>query len=100
MRPNDCPKWDTCSCPVCPLDLEWRRRRHLPGERICLWLRELVKPDGRATVERALGDEAALTVAEVAPDITARWSDIEHKLRQASRKGSKTACARSWGPKA
>lgn len=99
MRPNDCPKWDGCSCPVCPLAPEWRQHKHLPGERICLWLRELVKPDGRATVDRALGEEAALTVAEAAPDIMARWSDIRHKLRQASRQGSKLAFARNWETK-
>ena len=97
MRPNDCPQWESCSCPACPLDLEWRRRRHLSGERICLWLRELVKPDGKETVVRALGEEAALTVADAAPDIIARWSDVRHKLRQASRQGSKRACARNLG---
>lgn len=93
MRPNDCPQWDSCSCPVCPLADDWRQHRHLPGERVCLWLRELVKQDGAATVERALGHQAAHAVAEAAPGIMARWSDIRHKLRQASRQGSKVASA-------
>ena len=89
MRPTDCIKWHSCSAPLCPFDADWRKRRHLPGERVCLWLRELVKPDGMATLERALGEQAAATVAEVAPCMMARSSDIRSKLEAASRAGSK-----------
>jgi hypothetical protein len=90
MRANDCPKWPGCSCPVCPLDFS-PRHRHLAGDRVCLWLRELVKPGGRDTLRRALGDDAAQTIEAVAPAIMARWSDVRHKLAQASLQGSKRA---------
>ena len=97
MRANDCPKWQGCSCPICPLDY-CPRRRHVRGERVCLWLRELVKPGGRDTLRRALGDDAAQTIEAVAPAIMARSSDIRHKLALASQQGSKVARGQQWEP--
>lgn len=52
MSHSECPKWDGCNAPVCPEDPNWRRVSHLPGERICLWLREVGKAGGN---ERVLG---------------------------------------------
>ena len=60
-----CPKFSACSAPICPLDHQWSRARHLPGERVCLWLRELVKGDGEARVVHASSWEVAAKVAEV-----------------------------------
>lgn len=88
MRP-DCPKWDGCNAPLCPLDPDAPLRRHLRGEPLCLWLRELVKEDGGATLARALAADAAATVAAMAPAIMDRSSDVRTKLRAASRTGSK-----------
>lgn len=84
-----CPKFDTCSAPVCPLDPQWSARRHLAGERICLWLRELVKPDGEARARKALPVALVDDSAEALPAIAASNSDIRHKLKQASQAGSK-----------
>jgi hypothetical protein len=84
-----CSKYDSCSAPICPLDTQWTQRRHLPGERVCLWLREAVKPDGRATLPIHLVDD----VMQALPAIEARNSDIRHKLKQAATNGSKrSAC--------
>lgn len=84
-----CPKFSGCSAPICPLDPEWQRARHLPGERVCLWLRELVKEGGEARVAHASSGEVAARVAEVLPAIVASSSDIRSKLRDAARTGTK-----------
>ena len=89
MNPNACPRFDQCSAPICPLDGEWQRRTHLSGERVCGLLCELVKDGGEARLGRALPAELVDTLARVAPNISARWSDVRHKLRCASRQGSK-----------
>lgn len=86
-----CPKFDGCNAPICPLD-DWRRAQHLQGERICLWLREAVKPGGTARVARAATDEIAAAVAVALPEIMASGSaDLRHKLTEASKCGSKLA---------
>ena len=85
-----CPRFDGCNAPVCPLDPDWPRAQHLPGERVCLWLREAVKPGGMARIAHAATDEIAVTVAEALPAILASSSaDLRHKLAEASRSGSK-----------
>lgn len=41
--PKDCPKYNSCSASVCPLDDNWRDREHLKGERVCVFLTEAIK---------------------------------------------------------
>jgi len=40
--PTDCPHWDRCSAPVCPLN---KTGSHLRDEPICFYALELVKPE-------------------------------------------------------
>ena len=84
-----CPKFSGCSAPICPLDPEWPRARHLPGERVCLWLRELVKDGGEARIAQAASGEVAARAAEVLSSIVASNSDIRSKLRDAASTGTK-----------
>ena len=91
MSPENCPKWMSCNAPICPLDPDWRRRRHVAGERICLWLREWAKSPSGGKWSLALGGEIAAEVQRVAPEIRAADSDIRAKLKAASLRGSKIA---------
>ncbi len=54
-----CPKWKKCSAPICPLDEAILNRKHLPGERVCIYLLELVKPHGRAKIRGVMPSERA-----------------------------------------
>jgi hypothetical protein len=94
MRPSDCPKWSACSAPLCPFDPELHKRRHLPGEPVCLWLRELVKQDGRAILGGVLCEALVAAVVTAAPGIANRGTDLRKSLRKASRTGSKLASGR------
>lgn len=85
-----CPKYSNCSAPICPLD-NWQRAQHLRGERVCLLLREAVKPGGGLLLVRAVGQQLASTVADALPEIEASSSDIRHKLSAAAVTGSKIA---------
>ena len=97
MKPADCPRYDRCNAPICPLDPRCLHAQHLPGEPVCLWLRELSKPDGEATLRRVLREEVAATVARVAPGIIATQRTIARALQRASRHGSKLASGRALG---
>lgn len=33
--PQNCPRWDRCSAPLCPLDPHAARRAYLPGDPLC-----------------------------------------------------------------
>ena len=37
--PQDCPKFDACRAPICPLDPEMLDRTYLSGESVCHYLR-------------------------------------------------------------
>ena len=54
-----CSKWDHCSAPICPLHGGGLDSKHLPGERVCFYLLELVKPGGRAKIRGVLPTELA-----------------------------------------
>ena len=54
-----CSKWDHCSAPICPLHGGGLDSKHLPGERVCFYLLELVKPGGRANIRGVLPRELA-----------------------------------------
>ena len=41
--PQDCPRYNRCSANVCPLDADWRKRTHVRGDEVCLFLTESVK---------------------------------------------------------
>lgn len=88
MNMRDCPRYATCSAPLCPLDPDWRRRSHFLGERVCIWLTELAKPEGEKRVAVVLGDETTGFVARILPAIAER-GPIRHVLDRAAHSGSK-----------
>lgn len=55
--PNQCPKFNTCNAPVCPLDAKSIKMKHISGEKCCLYLLETAKTDAKANFMSAgLGD--------------------------------------------
>ena len=97
MKPADCPRYDRCNAPICPIDPRCLHAQHLQGEPICLWLRELSKQSGEATLRSVLREDIAATVARGAPCIIASQRTIAKALHRASRHGSKLASGRALG---
>ena len=79
-----CPKWGHCSAPICPLDGIMLDCKHLPGERVCFYLLELVKPGGRAKLSRVLPTALADAVEGAHPRIIARYGPIRKALKRAA----------------
>jgi len=88
MTMRECPRYLTCSAPVCPLDPIWARRKHLPGERVCLWLTELAKPGGLDILGQELGTETAAQVARISPAIAERFCYVRRVVEHAAGTGS------------
>ena len=90
-----CPRFGSCSAPLCPLDPERPRRSHLRGEPVCAYLREFVKADGPARVKRALPQESFQAVAASAAELAARPSPLFHALQRAAHKQSQLASGKT-----
>lgn len=87
MIPRDCPKYISCSAPVCPLGKI--KGTHLKGEPICKYLVEYVKPVGKARLRGYVAGNLVDTLGKVLPEIIASHGDIKRRLERASRSGSK-----------
>jgi hypothetical protein len=48
MEMTDCPRFERCSAPICPLDSDWQERTQLKGEPTCFYLLEYVKGGAEA----------------------------------------------------
>ena len=90
-----CPRWERCSAPICPLDPDWPNRKHICREPICHWLKESVKQGGEGVLEQHLPRELAEEVVRVAPLVAATVGDISRRLRRASRQGSRVRAGES-----
>lgn len=97
MKPNNCPKFDSCSVPICPLDVDWRLRTHLKGDRVCPYLLESVKNNAQANFEGVLPSGVYAAVVSATPDILARWNPIRKAAKRASETGSRIAAGRRLG---
>ena len=45
---EDCPKYNHCDAPLCPLDPEWKRRKMIQDENLCHYLCEASKHGAKA----------------------------------------------------
>ncbi len=84
MHMYDCPKFDGCNAPICPLDPNWKRARHMDGERACFYLTEYAKPNARPILERALTEDLCQTLVNVYPEIIVQPGWLKRQLSRSS----------------
>ena len=89
MNMESCPKYKSCSAPICPLDPNWRKARHLKGERICFYLCEAQKVDAEAIFRGRGFRYLYQLMVEATPDMSIRWSTIKKALVKAAKTGSR-----------
>jgi len=85
LKPNDCPKFDSCSAPVCPLgyaDVVYR-----DGEPVCYYVRQVAKGEAASNeLEAALLEKAAKSLQL---PLRAGDSDYQKRIRRAAQSPSK-----------
>ena len=91
MHMYDCPKFEGCSAPICPLDKHWEQRSHLDGERVCCYLTEYSKEAARPILEGGLAVEHYKAIAEQHPKIIASHPLIKKQLSRSSKNKSRLA---------
>ena len=89
--PTECPHWDGCSAPVCPLN---QTGKHLRDEPICYFAMELVKPeaDKRFADQKFADNDAIWLLKAIAPNLD--WlkkqsRDIKKRLAKSARTPSR-----------
>jgi len=88
--PTECPRYEHCNCPLCPLDADYQRRSHLRGEPVCLYLREAAKQ--QADHLEGVPEPMASAAPSVYRELMARPAEpIQSQLRKAAKKGSRIA---------
>jgi hypothetical protein len=81
---HECPRFNHCNAPICPLDTKVQRRTHLDGEPVCFYMRELVKPGGFEHVETAMGPKLTQAVQKAVFGRTAPHIILHKRLKRAS----------------
>ena len=89
MHMYDCPKFDSCSAPICPLDENWGLRLHLDGERVCYYLTEYSKEAVRPILRGGLAAELYEAIDLHYPRIIALQPPIKWQLSRSCKNNSR-----------
>lgn len=91
MNMNDCPQWNSCNAPLCPLDKDIYKRKYLKGEAICIYMREIMKPDSFNNFNKlgTIGVELYEAVCFVLPTLLLTHSPLKTRLNDASKTPSR-----------
>ena len=84
LNPSQCPRFEQCSAPICPLDEQIFKRTHVKGEPVCFYLRQHAKDP---LWGRKAGDVPAQLVAQVSalyPQIVERYAPLKSALVRAA----------------
>ena len=84
-----CPKFQHCNAPICPLDAEWRNRKHIYGERVCFYLIEAKKQGAKANFELSGLGYLFEPIVTLTPAITDTFTAIKKALERAALTGSR-----------
>jgi len=76
----DCPKYEKCEAPICPLDADWRERTHLQEDRICFFLSESVKEGAETRLEP--------DIYEACHELLSYSDDLTYPLKKAIERSS------------
>jgi hypothetical protein len=84
-----CQRFERCSANICPVDPDWRARRHLDGEPACYFLLEAVKDGAEARFQARSIEETRAAVLRVLPDMVSTVGAIRRAVESARRTGSR-----------
>lgn len=86
---KQCPKWEKCNAPLCPLDPDWQKTRHLKGEPVCHWLRMYAKQPVEGRFHGILRDEMAEQVVVVYRMANESYGALRTALERAAKSGAR-----------
>ena len=78
-----CPKFSQCNAPVCPLDPEWKKRKHFSEDKCCYYLLEAAKIDAKGRFKVAGLFEMYAAIQGVQDEIISSSASIKHTYNRA-----------------
>jgi hypothetical protein len=91
MKIKDCPKYETCSAPICPLDKDWKLRVLCIEDSTCFYLLESVKDASKTHFELAQLEVMYQKICEVRDSICNTHKRISKKVEASKKSGSRMA---------
>jgi hypothetical protein len=85
VSPSQCPRFERCNAPICPLDSQMLERVHLRGESTCLYLRLFAKQGLQGLFSTSVPRQVAKRVAEVYPILIGRYVTLKKQLDRAAK---------------
>lgn len=82
--PTQCPKFNSCNAPVCPIDPDWQKRKHISGDKCCVFLLELAKTDHMINFESAGLTNLHAAISDVKDEILASSASIKRNFDRAA----------------
>ena len=79
-----CPRFDQCCAPICPIDTDWRKRAHRKDEPVCAYLRRYAKDPLWGQKQGVVPTELWSRIVEVYPQVIARYAPLKKALKRAS----------------
>jgi len=89
LNSRSCPKFNTCSANICPLDKDWRKRNHINHEKVCVYLLESSKNDAKHVFECAGLGNVYEAIAVIRPEILSSCATIKRASLRAESTGSR-----------
>ena len=82
---KECPRFDGCNAPICPLDPDVLDRVHAKGEAVCHYLRLYVKNALWGLKTGSVPANLPIRIAEVYPQLIARYGPLKDALERAAK---------------
>ncbi|MDW3094546.1 MAG: hypothetical protein R8G33_02610 [Gammaproteobacteria bacterium] len=89
MKINECPQYESCNAPICPLDENCLNSTHLEGEAVCLYLREYSKLATRDDLRGVISKEHYQVIDNAYPNVSERYNYIKKALARSANNPSK-----------
>ena len=82
---KECPRFDRCNAPICPLDPDVLDRVSVKGDSVCYYLRLYVKNALWGLKPGSVPAKLLIRVAEVYPQLIARYGPLKDALLRAAK---------------
>ena len=87
-RPEQCPRFNRCSAPLCPLDPHWSRCKMLRDEHLCYYLTEASKAGTHERFQNRYDFDIYMVAEESLPGMRKVFKELDREIRRASKRPS------------
>ena len=88
LRPEQCPRFNRCSAPICPLDPDWSRSKMLRDEHMCYYLAEASKAGAYERFRERHDFDIYMVAEESLPGMRKAFKELDREIKRASERPS------------